>query len=138
MGVLQYYFFLPSSSDGSKNHPSRHGSIALTIPEVPKMYVRAICFTSSGSNGGCWVFLVIFCFYSETKFLFHARLTPKKNLHVLRHKKGGCVVFHNQPTFSCASYCVGSTFWRAACLQRLSWDMHAAYGGAALCPCSVE
>ena len=50
--------FPPSAGDEYKNHPSRQGSIALPVPEVPKMSVGAICFTSTGSNGGCWVVLV--------------------------------------------------------------------------------
>ena len=59
MGVLHIISFLPPSAGNKcKNHPSRHGSIALPVPKVPKMSMGAICFTSSGSNGGCWVFLV--------------------------------------------------------------------------------
>ena len=54
------FLFLPSTGDEYKTHPSHRGSIALPVPEVPKMSVRAMCFTSSKSNGGCWMFLVSF------------------------------------------------------------------------------
>ena len=50
------------------------------MPEVPKLSVGAICFTSFGSNGGGWVALVIFqvnLFFSEEKvFFLHLRPTP--------------------------------------------------------------
>ena len=53
MGVLHVIsFFLPSAGDEYKNHPSRHGSIALPVPDVSKISLGAICFTSSDSNGG--------------------------------------------------------------------------------------
>ena len=55
-------FLPPSSGDEYNHHPSCHGSIALPMPEVPKMSVGAISFTSSSSNGGCWMVLVIFLF----------------------------------------------------------------------------
>ena len=44
------------------------------------MSVGAICFTSSGSNGGCWVVLVFLrlFFLEKWVFLSHTRLTPKK------------------------------------------------------------
>ena len=80
-------FFPPSASDEYKNHPSRHGSIALIVSEVPKMSVRATCFTSSGSNGGCWVVLVPpapLCL--EKRFLFHKQLT-QKNVYTTYAKK---------------------------------------------------
>ena len=50
--------FPPFASDEYKSHISRHGSIALPVLEVPKVSVGAICFTSSGSDGGCGVVLV--------------------------------------------------------------------------------
>ena len=83
--------FPPPFGDEYKNHPSRHGSIALPVPEVPKMSVGAKCFTSSGSNGGCWVVLVfsrLFFFLEKWVFFPHARLTPKKkSLRDLHQKK---------------------------------------------------
>ena len=48
------------------------------------MSVGAICFTSSGSNGGCWVVLVFprLFFFWKNEFCFpHTRLTPKKKFH---------------------------------------------------------
>ena len=54
------------------------------------MSVGALCFTSSGSNGGCWVVLVfprLFVFFWKNGFFFpirdlrqkkFTRLTPKK------------------------------------------------------------
>ena len=44
------------------------------------MSVGAICFTSSGSNGGCWVVLVFPRLFFLEKWVFfpHTRLTPKK------------------------------------------------------------
>ena len=68
------------------------------------MSVGAICFTSSGSNGGCWVVLVFpRLFFGKMGFFFpyatyakkkkFARLTPKKKISVekknrdLRQKK---------------------------------------------------
>ena len=78
-------FFSPSSGNQYKNHLSHHSSIALPMPEVPKVSMGAICFTSSDSNGGCWVVLVIFLvvlFCSKKKvFLFHARPTSPKKVH---------------------------------------------------------
>ena len=53
------------------------------------MSVGAICFTSSGSNGGCWVVLVFpRLFLGKMGFFFHTRLTPKKkSLRDLHQKK---------------------------------------------------
>ena len=70
--------FLPSASDEHKNHPSRHGTIALHVPEVPKMFVEALCLCSFGSNGGYWVVLVPTHPFLEKAFFFHAPLSPKK------------------------------------------------------------
>ena len=65
--------FPPSAGDEYKNHSSWHGSIALPVPEVPKMSVGAICFTYPGSNGGCWVVLVFLrIFFSSEKWVFFA------------------------------------------------------------------
>ena len=59
MGVLQVIsFFPPCAGDEYKHHPSCYSSIALPVLEVSKMSVGFVCFTSSGSNGGCWVVLV--------------------------------------------------------------------------------
>ena len=57
------------------------------------MSVGAICFTSSGSNGGCWVVLVFpRLFFGKMGFFFpyatyakkkkFTRLTPKKKISV--------------------------------------------------------
>ena len=53
------------------------------------MSVGAICFTSSGSNGGCWVVLVFpRLFFGKWVFFSHTRLTPKKkSLRDLHQKK---------------------------------------------------
>ena len=56
------------------------------------MSVGAICFTSSGSNGGCWVVLVFprlyFFFLEKWVFFPHTRLTlKKKSLRDLHQKK---------------------------------------------------
>ena len=67
------------------------------------MSVGAICFTSSGSNGGCWVVLVFprlffsgkmgfffpYATYAKKKISVEkkTRLTPKKKLRDLRQKK---------------------------------------------------
>ena len=67
------------------------------------MSVGAICFTSSGSNGGCWVVLVFPCLFFGKMGFFSpyatyakkkkfTRLTPKKKISVekkrdLRQKK---------------------------------------------------
>ena len=54
------------------------------------MSVGAICFTSSGSNGGCWVVLVfprLFFFLEKRGFFSHTRLTEKKSLRNLHQKK---------------------------------------------------
>ena len=81
--------FPPSAGNKYKNHPSRYGSIALPVPEVPKMSVGAICFTSSGSNGGCGVVLVFPLFFFKEKwgFFSHTRFTPKKKFTRLPPKK---------------------------------------------------
>ena len=79
-----------------KNHPSRHGSIALPMPEVPNMSVGAICFTSSGSNGGCWVVLVFprspppsFFFFGKGAFFFlpYTTYARKKKVYATYTKK---------------------------------------------------
>ena len=56
------------------------------------MSVGAICFTSSGSNGGCWVVLVfprLFFFFFLEKWVFfpHTRLTPRKKIYATYAKK---------------------------------------------------
>ena len=52
------------------------------------MSAGAICFTSSGSNGGCWVLLVSpRLFFLEKSFFFHKRLTPKKKVYSTYTKK---------------------------------------------------
>ena len=120
--------FPPSAGDKSKNHPLRQGSIALPVPKVPKMSVGAICFTSSGSNGGCWLVLVspppppLFFYFKEKGSFFpctiyakkrFTRLTPKKQnfrrtkMRPRQKKKATYVkkkpryaYFHNRATFS--------------------------------------
>ena len=74
------------------------------------MSVGAICFTSSGSNGGCWVVLMFprlfFFFWKKGFFSPYAtytkkkncrrkrtRLTPKKKLRDLRQKKSDSGLF---------------------------------------------
>ena len=62
-------------------------------PEVPKLSVGAICFTSSGSNGGCWVVLVspplffpyatyakkkVYATYTQTKIAVEKKATYAK------------------------------------------------------------
>ena len=82
MGALHVIsLFLLSASDEYKNHSSCHSSIALPVPEVPKMSVGAICFTSSGSNGGCGVVLVcslFFSFFFLEKGFFSIRVLRQK------------------------------------------------------------
>ena len=52
------------------------------------MSVGAICFTSSGSNGGCWVVLVFpRLFFEKWGFFSHTRLTPKKKKYPTYTKK---------------------------------------------------
>ena len=55
------------------------------------MSVGAICFTSSGSNGGCWVVLVFprfVFFFGKMGFFFPIRdLREKKSLRNLHQKK---------------------------------------------------
>ena len=54
------------------------------------MSVGAICFTSSGSNGGCWVVLVfprLFFFFRKKGFFSpYATYAKKKSLHDLHQK----------------------------------------------------
>ena len=87
------------------------------------MSVGAICFTSSGSNGGCWVVLVFprlflfFYFFLEKRVFFpirelrqqkkFMRLTPKKKfslkknaIYVKKNKKATYAYFHNRATLS--------------------------------------
>ena len=78
------------------------------------MSVGAICFTSSGSNGGCWVVLVFPRPFLEKRFFFpyatyakkkvyatytkkipskkKPNLGPKKNFHNLHQKKKAIAV----------------------------------------------
>ena len=55
------------------------------------MSVGAICFTSSGSNGGCWVVLVfprLFFFFWKNGFFFPIRdLRPKRKIYATYTKK---------------------------------------------------
>ena len=53
------------------------------------MPVGAICFTSSGSNGGCWVVLVFPClFFAKMGFFSpYATYAKKKSLRDLDQKK---------------------------------------------------
>ena len=55
------------------------------------MSVGAICFTSSGSNGGCWVVLVfprLFFFFLEKWVFFpHTYLRQKKKVYATYTKK---------------------------------------------------
>ena len=53
------------------------------------MSVGAICFTSSGSNGGCWVVLVFprFFFLKRDFFFPYATFAKKKSLCDLYQKK---------------------------------------------------
>ena len=55
------------------------------------MSVGAICFTSSGSNGSCWVVLVFprlfFLFFEKRVFFSIRNLRQKKNLTRLSPKK---------------------------------------------------
>ena len=89
ISAIRRTLFPPSAGDEYKNHPSRHGSIALPVPEVPKMSVGAICFTSSGSNGGCWVVLVFpRLFFGKMGFFLPIRdLRQKKKFTRLTQKK---------------------------------------------------
>ena len=57
--VIYFRHLRAMSINSPASHPSCHGSIALPMPEVPKMSPGAIRLTSSGSNGCCWVVLVI-------------------------------------------------------------------------------
>ena len=114
MGVLHINFcHVPAVS--IKNHPSRHGSIALPVPEVPKISVGAKCFTSSGSNGSCWLVLVPPPFFLKELVFFSVRdLRPKKNLRNLHQKnfskkcdlrppqKASYAYFHNRAPLSSA------------------------------------
>ena len=118
MGVLHVISFRHLPAMSIINHPSRHGSDALLVPEVPKMSVWALCFTSSGSNGGCRVVVVFFPHLFLKKYFFirglrqqkkFTQLTPKKFLVRkkcnLRHKKNAiCGYFCNRATLS--SICV--------------------------------
>ena len=54
------------------------------------MSVGAICFTSSGSNGGCWVVLVsprLFFFLEKWVFFFIRDLRQKKKVYATYTKK---------------------------------------------------
>ena len=97
------------------------------------MSVGAICFTSSGSNGGCWVVLVFpRLFFGKMGFFFpyatyakkkkFTRLTPKKkifrrkknatyakkkklrDLHHKKNKKATYAYFHNRVTLSSCAW----------------------------------
>ena len=55
------------------------------------MSVGAICFTSSGSNGGCWVVFVFpRPFLEKRGFFSHTPLTPKKEVYRTYTKKNFC------------------------------------------------
>ena len=90
------------------------------------MSVGAICFTSSGSNGGCWVVLVfplpffvekwvffpirdlrqkkkVYATYTQKKISVEkkTRLTPKKKSYATyAKKKATYAYFHNRVTLS--------------------------------------
>ena len=53
------------------------------------MSVGAICFTPSGSNGGCWVVLVFPRLFLEKRVFFPYATYAKKN------KKASYAYFHN-------------------------------------------
>ena len=66
------------------------------------MSVGAICFTSSGSNGNCWVVLVFPCliiFFSKKGFFSPIRdLRQKKSYAIyakIKNKKATYAYFHN-------------------------------------------
>ena len=54
------------------------------------MSVEAVCFTSSGSNGRCWVVLVMFLgillffVFLKKGFFFHTRRTPPQKKTFMR------------------------------------------------------
>ena len=64
------------------------------------MSVGAICFTSSSSNGGCWVVLVFPClfFFFWKKGLFSPYATYAKK------KKASYAYFHNRGTLSSSCF----------------------------------
>ena len=88
------------------------------------MSMEAICFTSSGSNGGCWVFVVFTPppVFFEKGFFVYTHLIEKKNLRDLyqknippetkvtypekqirdlhRKRQASYAYFHNQATLS--------------------------------------
>ena len=118
--------FLPSAGDEYKNHPSRHGSIALPVPEVPKMSVGAICFTSSGSNGGCWLVLVfprLFFFGNKGPFSPYATYANKKFMRLtlkkfFRRKKNDLCLFPQSSYAFPGCYTLQSRFqpsWSLPC-----------------------
>ena len=54
------------------------------------MSVGAICFTSFGSNGGCWVGLVFprpFFFFFGKRFFFPIAIYAKKKVYATYTKK---------------------------------------------------
>ena len=52
------------------------------------MSVGAVCFTCTGSNGGCWVVLVFpRLFFLKKGVFFHTQLTPKKKFTRFTPKK---------------------------------------------------
>ena len=68
------------------------------------MSMGAICFTSCGSNGGCWVVLVFLSLFlgGEKVFFFHTRLTTKKSYTTCTQKTttASYAYFYNQATLS--------------------------------------
>ena len=75
------------------------------------MSVGAICFTSSGSNGGCWVVLVFprfFFFFGKNCFFFPMRdlrqkkkfLSKKNAAYSKKNKKSSYAYFHDRATLS--------------------------------------
>ena len=116
MGVLQFSFFPPSAGDEYNNHPSRHGS------KGTQNVCGNICFTSSGSNGSCWVVAVSFLsnllFFFPKKVFFPCttyakkfsserksdlRVTPKEKLCDLHKKNPSLSIFLSIfPQSSCA------------------------------------
>ena len=55
------------------------------------MSFGALCFGSSGSNGGCWVVFVVFlCFFLGKKC---THITPEQNVHANYAQKRFCHFF---------------------------------------------
>ena len=80
--------FPPSAGDEYKNHPSCHGSIALPVPEVPKMSVGAICSPPPVAMAVVgWFLCFPAFFFFKMGFFPHTRLTPKIEVYMTYTKK---------------------------------------------------